>query len=157
MKAWLDSLAERERRMVIAAAAIVILSLLYMLIVSPLLNTNETLRASVAEKASDYEWMQSRAAEARSRVLAGPASQKKDSRTLIARVTSEMRTKNITPVQVRPQGETRLNLTLRDVNFINLMDRLEHLQSSFDIRVANATIEPGSDAGLVNAQLTLAR
>jgi general secretion pathway protein M len=157
MKAWLDSLAERERRMVIAAAAIVFLSLLYVLVVSPLMNTNETLRASVAEKASDYEWMQSRAAEARSRVLAGPASQKKDSRTLIARVTSEMRTKNITPVQVRPQGETRLNLTLRDVNFINLMDRLEHLQSSFDIRVANATIEPGSDAGLVNAQLTLAR
>lgn len=157
MKSWFDSLAERERRMVIAAAAIIILSLLYMLVVSPLLKTNETLRQSVTEKASDYEWMTSRAAEARSSVLAGLASQKKDSRTLIARVTSELRTKNITPVQVRPQGETRLNLTLRDVNFINLMDRLEHLQSSFDIRVAKATIEPGGDAGLVNAQLTLAR
>jgi len=157
MKEWFESLAQRERRMILAAAAFIILFLLYVLIVSPLMSTNETLSQSVEEQARDYEWMKSRAADARSRVLAGPVRQEKDSRTLIARVTSELRTKSITPVQVRPEGETRLNLTLRDVNFVNLMDRLEYLQSSFNVRVAKATIEPGSDTGLVNAQLTLAR
>jgi len=157
MKEWFESLAQRERRMILAAAAFVLLFLIYVLLVSPLMTTNEALTQSVAENARDYEWMKSRAAEARSRVLAGPAKEEKDSRTLIARVTSELRTKSITPVQVRPEGETRLNLTLRDVNFVNLMDRLEHLQSSFNVRVAKASIEPGSEAGLVNAQLTLAR
>ncbi len=157
MKEWFASLAQRERRMVMAAAAFILLFLIYLLLVSPLMSTNEALSLSVEQKARDYEWMKSRAADARSRVLAGPARQQKDSRTLIARVTSELRTKSITPVQVRPEGERRLNLTLRDVNFVNLMDRLEHLQSSFDVRVAKASIEPGSDTGLVNAQLTLAR
>ena len=157
MKEWFESLAQRERRMVMAAAVLIILFLIYFLLVSPLMNANESLSQSVEEKARDYEWMKSRAADARSRVLAGPARQEKDSRTLIARVTSELRTKDITPVQVRPEGETRLNLTLRDVNFVNLMDRLEYLQSGFNARVAKAAIEPGSDTGLVNAQLTLAR
>ncbi len=157
MKAWFASLAQRERRMVMAAAAFILLFLIYFVLVSPLMSTNEALSQSVEQKARDYEWMKSRAADARSRVLAGPATQQKDNRTLIARVTSELRTKNITPVQVRPEGERRLNLTLRDVNFVNLMDRLEHLQSSFDVRVAKASIEPGRDSGLVNAQLTLAR
>lgn len=157
MKEWFASLAQRERRMVIAAAAFILLFLIYLLLVRPLMNTNEALIQSVEQKTRDYEWMKSRAADARSRVLAGPARQQKDSRTLIARVTSELRGKSITPVQVRPEGERRLNLTLRDVNFVNLMDRLEHLQSKFDVRVAKASIEPGSDTGLVNAQLTLAR
>ena len=157
MKEWFESLAQRERRMVLAAAAFILLFLIYVVIINPLMSTNEELSQSVEQKARDYEWMKSRAADARSRVLAGPAKQEKDSRTLIARVTSELRAKDITPVQVRPEGETRLNLTLSDVNFVNLMDRLEHLQSSFDVRVAKAAIEPGSDAGLVNAQLTLAR
>ena len=157
MKEWFESLAPRERRMVIAAAVFVLLFLIYLLIVSPLMTANETLNQSVAEKADDYEWMKSRAADARSRIIAGTDARKNDNRTLIARVTSELRAKNITPVQVRPEGEARLNVTLRDVNFTHLMDRLEHLQSNFSVHVAKASIEPGSETGLVNAQLTLAR
>ena len=157
MKEWFESLARRERRMVVAAVLFVLLFLMYLLIVSPLMTANETLSQSVAEKADDYEWMKSRATDARSRVLASTDGQKDDNRTLIARVTSELRTKNITPVQVRPEGETRLNVTLRDVNFTHLMDRLDHLQSNFAVHVAKASIEPGSETGLVNAQLTLAR
>ena len=157
MKEWFESLARRERRMIVAAVLFVLLSLIYLLIVSPLMTANETLSQSVAEKADDYEWMKSRATDARSRVLASTDGQKDDNRTLIARVTSELRTKNITPVQVRPEGETRLNVTLRDVNFTHLMDRLDHLQSNFAVHVAKASIEPGSETGLVNAQLTLAR
>ena len=157
MKEWFESLARRERRMVVAAALFVLLFLIYLLIVSPLMTANETLSQSVAEKADDYEWMKSRATDARSRVLASTDGEKDDNRTLIARVTSELRTKNITPVQVRPEGETRLNVILRDVNFTHLMDRLDHLQSNFAVHVAKASIEPGSETGLVNAQLTLAR
>lgn len=157
MKEWFESLARRERRMIVAAVLFVLLFLIYLLIVSPLMTANETLSQSVAEKADDYEWMKSRATDARSRVLASTDGQKDDNRTLIARVTSELRTKNITPVQVRPEGETRLNVTLRDVNFTHLMDRLDHLQSNFAVHVAKASIEPGSETGLVNAQLTLAR
>ena len=157
MKEWFESLARRERRMVVAAALFVLLFLIYLLIVSPLMTANETLSQSVAEKADDYEWMKSRATDARSRVLASTDGEKDDNRTLIARVTSELRTKNITPVQVRPEGETRLNVILRDVNFTHLMDRLDHLQSNFAVHVAKASIEAGSETGLVNAQLTLAR
>lgn len=157
MKEWFESLARRERRMIVAAVLFVLLFLIYLLIVSPLMTANETLSQSVAEKADDYEWMKSRATDARSRVLASTDGQKDDNRTLIARVTSELRTKNITPVQVRPEGETRLSVTLRDVNFTHLMDRLDHLQSNFAVHVAKASIEPGSETGLVNAQLTLAR
>jgi general secretion pathway protein M len=157
MKAWFDSLSDRERWMVIAAVAATVIFLLYFILVRPLLNTNAELRDAVATKQGDYAWMKEKAADAKSKLLAGPAKQTKDNRTLIARVTAELRTKKISPAQVKPEGERRLSLSLKDTVFIDLMERLEYLHTGFNIRVAKASIEPGSETGLVNAQVTLAR
>ena len=157
MKGWFDSLSERERWMVIAAGAALVLFLLYLLVVHPLLSANSELREAVETGHSDYEWMTARAVEAKSRMLAGASNKPTDNRTLIARVTSELRTRDIKPRQVRPEGERRLNLTLTDVVFVDLMERLEYLHTEFDIRADKVSIEPGGGPGLVNVQLTLTR
>jgi general secretion pathway protein M len=157
VKSWFDSLSERERWMVIAVAAALVIFLFYLIVVQPLLSANRELHEAVETGHRDYAWMTSRAVEAKSLLLAGPSGQREDDRTLIARVTSELRTKDINPKQVRPEGESRLNLTFEEVVFVDLMERLEYLHTAYDIRVAKASLEPGGGPGLVNVRLTLTR
>lgn len=158
MKGWYQSLSERERWMVMAVGAAVVIFLFYMLIVNPLQSANSELTETVTAKQSDYDWMLANAADAKSKVLAGPAAtSSKDSRTLIARVTAEMRAKKIQPKGITPRGESRLNVTFERVVFVDLMERLEYLHTRFNIRADKVSIEPAGDPGMVNVQLTLAR
>ena len=158
MKQWFEQLSQQERYMLIAAAAGLVLLLLYLLAIRPLVQSNSELRNEIADKQDALLWMQSASQEIRSLQSTRRTTPKADSRTLIARVNSVLRQKSITPAAIKPEGEKRLRMTLEAVSFTTLMERLDLLQSQYGVRVMQATIDPASDqSGRVNARLTLAR
>ncbi len=157
MKTWFTQLSQRERWMVAAGAVLLIFLLLYLLIIAPLLHSKTQLLEQLETQQRNLGWMKTAASEAQSLLAAGKSSHADDKRSLIARVTAELRKKQITAVKSRPEGEKRLNLVFDEVNFVQLMERLQYLQTTYGITVFKATMEPSAEAGYGKVRLTLER
>lgn len=157
MKAWLTQLSQRERWMVVAGAALLIPLFLYLLVIAPLLNSKTQLLDQLETQERNLGRMKTAAPEAQSLLAAGKSSHANDKRSLIARVSTELRKKQITTVKSRPEGEKRLNLVFDEVNFVRLMERLQYLQSTYGITVFKATMEPSAKKGYGKVRLTLER
>ena len=157
MKTWFTQLSQRERWMVAAGAMLLIFLLLYLLIIAPLLHSKTQLLEQLETQQRNLGWMKTAASEAQSLLAAGKSSHADDKRSLIARVTAELRKKQISAVKSRPEGEKRLNLVFDEVNFVRLMERLQYLQTTYGITVFKATMEPSEKTGYGKVRLTLTR
>ena len=157
MKTWFTQLSQRERWMVAAGAVLLIFLLLYLLVIAPLLHSKTQLLEQIETQQRNLGWMKTAASEAQSLLAAGKSSHADDKRSLIARVTAELRKKQITAVKSRPEGEKRLNLVFDEVNFVRLMERLQYLQTTYGITVFKATMEPSEKTGYGKVRLTLTR
>ena len=157
MKTWFTQLSQRERWMVAAGAVLLIFLLLYLLVIAPLLHSKTQLLEQIETQQRNLGWMKTAASEAQSLLAAGKSSHADDKRSLIARVTAELRKKQISAVKSRPEGEKRLNLVFDEVNFVRLMERLQYLQTTYGITVFKATMEPSEKTGYGKVRLTLTR
>jgi general secretion pathway protein M len=157
MKDWFMQLSQREKLMVAGAAAVLLSLLFYLLVIAPLLQSKSQLLDQLETQKRSLGWMKSAASEAQSYLAAGKASHSDDKRSLIARVSTELRKKQITAVKSRPEGENRLNLIFDEVNFVRLMERLQYLQMTYGISVFKATMEPSVKTGYGKVRVTLER
>lgn len=157
MKTWFLQLSQREQLIVAGGAAVLLCLIIYMLVIAPLLHSKTQLLDELESQKRSLGWMNSAASEARSLLAAGKSSQPDDKRSLIARVSTELRKKQITAVKSRPEGEKRLNLVFDEVNFVRLMERLQYLQETYGISVFKATMEPSAKPGYSRVRLTLTR
>lgn len=157
MREWFESLTPRERQALVFGGVALGLLLFFSVAWWPLARNNAKLVDDVAEDSRQLAWMQSAALEVRTLGTSRAGEGVKDSRTLIARVTAELRRDNIVASQVRPEGEERLRLTLEGVPFTRLLQPLARLQSQYAVRVQEALVEPGGAQGVVDARLLLAR
>lgn len=157
MKAWFMQLSSRERWMVAGGAALLLCLLLYLLVIAPLLQSRTALQEQLDTQQRSLGWIRGAASEAQALLAQGKSSHADDKRSLIARVSTELRKKQITAVKSQPQGENRLNLVFDEVNFARLMERLQYLQTTFGINVDKATIEPAAKTGFGKIRLTLIR
>ena len=157
MREWLDNLSAREQQTLILGGVLLGLLLFYVMVWSPLLRSNAKLVADVAEDNQQLAWMRGAAVEVRTLGPADAAQNGPDSRTLIARVTVELRREDVVASQVRPEGENRLRVTLEGVSFTRMLQPLYRLQNEYAVRVREAVVEPGGEPGIVNARLLLER
>ena len=156
MRAWYRQLSDSERWLVSGVAVLAGLMLLYLLLLVPLFDKNRELKEEIASKRSAATWMAGTAVEIRTLAASAEKQHQKDNRTLIARVNSELREKQVIPTRIKPDGESKLSVSVENTLFTNLMERLDLLQRHYGIFVINAVIQP-QGGGLVNAQLTLVR
>jgi len=157
MKTWFMQLSQRERLMVAGGGAVLLSVFFYVLVIAPLYRSNTQLLDQLETQKRSLGWMKSAASEATLLLAAGKSSHADDKRSLIARVTAELRKKQITAVKSRPQGENRLNLVFDEVNFVRLMERLQYLQTTYGISVFKATMEPTEKTGYGKVRVTLER
>jgi general secretion pathway protein M len=150
------SLAPRERLMVSAAAAVVFLALGYLLVWSPLNSRLTQTQQSVDEHQSLKRWMQQAAAEAKQ--LRGAAVSRGDAgRSLLAVVdqTSKQSQLGSAVKRIQPDGQDLVRVSLEQASFDDLVLWLGSLQSAYGVSIVDATIDRQSEAGRVNAHLTL--
>jgi len=158
MRAWLEGLAPRERLMVMAAAAVVALLLVYALIWAPLRGAYVDLRDNVAGQRDTAVWMQENAQLlARLKGSSAPA-QGLGGQSLLSLADSTARAGGLASAlkRVEPEGGDSVKVWLEGASFDQLIQWLGSLAERYGISADTVSMERVADAaGRVNARLTL--
>jgi general secretion pathway protein M len=159
MKAWLDSLAARERVMVIAGAAALVLFLIYALIWSPLRSGYLEMQETVVEQRDTAVWMEQSAQRlAQLKRSRGSAASGLRGQSLLAVADRTARSGGLADAlkRVEPEGRDNVKVWLEGASFDVLVGWLAALGKQHGVSVNTATLERVSETtGRVNARLTL--
>jgi type II secretory pathway component PulM len=154
MRAWLDNLAERERRMVLfgGVAGVIILILA---IVLPLNRNIAQARQRVTVKQQDLSFIQGATPQLAS---AGPgAANVATAENLVVIIDSSARESGLgkSLASTQPTGEKALRVRFDRAPFDGLMAWLVRISQNYGVSVVSAEIEFAGEAGMVNAGLVL--
>ncbi len=158
MRAWFDSLEARERLMVAAGAALLVLFLLYVLVWSPIHSGYDALRNSVEEQRSTALWMRESAQTLTSlKRNSGKAAQGLGGKSLLSVADSTARAGGLGPAlkRVEPEGRDSVRVWLDGAPFDVLVKWLGTLSIIHGVSAESATLERSDATGRVNARLTL--
>ena len=158
MRAWLYSLEIRERMMLAAGAALLVLFLLYVLVWSPIHSGYDALKSSVEEQRSTAVWMQQSAQTLASlKRNSGRAAQGLGGKSLLSVADSTARAGGLGPAlkRVEPEGSNSVRVWLDGASFDVLVKWLGTLNIIHGVSAESATLERSDATGRVNARLTL--
>lgn len=149
------SLAARERLVLAAGAALAAVLIVYALLWAPLQRDLARLRADVPKAQQQLQWMKAQAA--RVRQLRANASAAVPGSGLLSFVEQSAQSYRISDKirRVEPEGSNSVRLAIDAVAFNSLVEWLANLQKQGGVRIENASVEPGTAAGVVNARLLL--
>ncbi len=161
MRDWLDSLAPRERIMVLICAVVVVLALLWLLVWSPLDSRHDALRASVTDWETGLARLQ-RVAELRGdQGTAAGSPRLGGDQTPVVIVDTTLRARGLSSALRRsqPTTSTGIRVEFERVPFNSLVLWLGDLSSRYgmDVQSGSLSVPPRAEPGRVNATLTLER
>jgi general secretion pathway protein M len=159
MKAWFEGLAPRERLLVLAGSAALLLLLIYVLAWLPLRSAYHAMQEKVADQRETAVWMQESAQQlARLKGVRGPATQGLGGQSLLALADSSARADGLGDVlkRVEPDGSNSVKVWMDGASFDVLLRWLGNLNTRYGINIDTVTMESGANAaGRVNVRLTL--
>ncbi|MFP5305798.1 MAG: type II secretion system protein GspM [Gammaproteobacteria bacterium] len=156
IEALLQQLAPRERVMVLVGAAVVVVTLLYLVVWQPLAAAH-TQRQAALERARA---LSARIEQAAAQVRATSPGRRVDRElSLLAAVdqTSRSPTLGKAPSRLQPEGDREVKVWLEDVAFDSLLRWLQELETRYGISASSAEIERSATPGQVSVRLTLVR
>lgn len=157
MKAWLAGLEPRDRRLLLVAALLLGLLLIYALLADPLLSAYRERAARVEQQRAELAWMQEAAARIRQLRADGGSGAGLGGRSLLAVVDGSAREAGLGNAlrRVRPDGSLAVRVWFEGVPFDALVEWLGRLDREFQVQVRLITLERQPEPGRVHAQLTL--
>ncbi len=160
MKDWLDTLAPRERIMVLICAVVVAVALIWLVLWRPLDSRHDALRASVEDWETGLARLQ-RVAEFRGSAGSASAPQLGTNQTPVVIVDTTLRARGLSSALRRsqPTTSTGIRVEFENVAFNSLVLWLGDLSSrySMDVQAGSLSVPPRAEPGRVNATLTLER
>ena len=161
MNQWWAGLNQRERRIVVLGSIAVLLTLLYLLVVEPVITHMRDLDASVREQTELLLWMQSSEQQiAKLRASSGSANRSISSGgSLLALVDqTAKRSKLSTAIKrVEPEGSEGVRIWLEQASFDNVIHWLVKIKKSDGVEVSRVSIEQTDSPGIVNVRISLGR
>lgn len=152
IQAWYGALSEREQRIVLAGAVVVLLAIVA-IIVMPLRRSVQAAQARVEQKRADLIWLRSMAPQLAGLQAAAPSATHDSLIALVARTAGQAgMSKNLVGSQASGDG---LNVRFEQISFDALIAWLSQLRQNNGVRVETATIDGSSAPGTVNASLLL--
>ena len=156
VRAWLDGLNARERRLVIAAAVLVAIALFWLVVLLPLHTMNAKRLARVEKKQADLVWMREVAPQvAVAAASGGSAATSNESLVVLIDRTARQAGLGSSLRDQSPNGAHSLRLRLESAPFDSLVAWLALLQQQHGVGVETANVDVGSAPGLVNASVTV--
>jgi general secretion pathway protein M len=152
IRAWLDTLAERERRLVVWGGIGAAVVLFFGVLVIPLYAVASNSAERVARKQDDLAWMRSVAPELRA---AGPVNGSGGSLVLVVDQTARAAGLASALSGSQPSGTGGIRVRLDGASFDTLVGWLAQLQQQHGIHVESATVDRTATSGIVNASLIL--
>lgn len=139
---------------------IVLLTIVYLLLVEPLLKAHERqLQALASARAMAVQLEQAAAAVRAAGPRNAAAAQAGRGVSLLAAVDQATKQGALgkAPERLQPEGEREVRVWFDDVPFDNLVRWIAELQARYGISVQTLDVEPQSAPGLVDARLSLTR
>ncbi len=148
---WWTGLSRRERMATLAAAALVVLTLLYLVGIEPAWRTRERLRVALPQLRAQAAEMQALATEAkklgaRTRAVQSPEQRK----AALGRLAAA---RNLPAVPIREADDQSLSLSLRRADAGGVLAWLKDASSEASLRIGNVRIARVGP-GLVDADVT---
>lgn len=160
MSAWRarwQELAPRERRTLTVGAAVLLVTVAYLLLWEPLAQSRDDWRARVAAAETDLAWMRAAAPQVLSRRGTQPIAVAPDGRSLLARVDAGAREAGLGTalLRVEPVAAGQVRVTFEQAGFDALMRWIESLSAQYGTRVTELSVQRAAGVGLVDARLSL--
>lgn len=158
MKTWFETLSTRERYMVIVGGAALFLFVLYLLVISPILQRADAVQARLAAQQSELAWMRQAAAEIQAlRGQAGATVARGDGASLLSLIERTARSGQLAPAvrRVQPDGEHGVRIWLENAAFDDLLRWLHQLSADHGIALSEIGLDRQQQPGRVNARLFL--
>ncbi|UCC56330.1 MAG: type II secretion system protein M [Gammaproteobacteria bacterium] len=157
MKDWLAGLAPRERVIVYAVAALLVVILIYVVLVQPLYSRYDRLESNVAQQRETLQWMQQNAVTVGQLKGAKPAAEGLAGRSLLSVTDAAARAANLGSAlkRVEPEGSDAVRVWLDGAAFDVVVGWLEVMSSRYGADVDTITLERAQAVGRVNVRLTL--
>jgi general secretion pathway protein M len=148
----LQSLSERDRRMLLVGGAIAAI-LFVLAVIMPLDHSVSRLHDQVTRKQADLVWMRSAAPEI---AAAGPV-RSNSGESLIVIVDQSAREAGLgsSLAGSQPSGAGNLNVQLQKAPFDALVGWIARLSEQNGVQIESATIDSAGEPGLVDASLVL--
>ncbi len=157
MRDWFEGLEVREKRILIAGAIFLTVFILYWFIIGPIVTGTTGSRERITEKQQAFTRMQAMAAQIQARatppggILVGASPQ-----IIVQRVAEKYDLADSIKTS-RPVDQTSVSVRFEAASFDNLVLCLGELQATHGLNIRSASFTAGTQAGLVRAQLVLAR
>ena len=161
MKDWWENLQTRERYMVLAAAVLVSMAILYFAIWSPIASSRDAKQNRVEAKRDTVVWMSQKKQEVEhlKRINPNMFNKATDGRSLLAIVDTGAKQMGIRPAitRIEPKGEDSVHLYVEDIAFDYLVVLLGELERRNNIEVADASFNRSDQIGKVTGKVSLTR
>lgn len=159
MKAWWNNLNQRERGLVMIAALLVMLALLWMLIGKPLYNHHRLLQQDLADAQAIQQQLQQQRSDIMKLRGGGTSQPVTSNGSLHSAVIDALKQFQLDGEGSSSEGKTRDSVTMKMENkpFDALARFLSHMDTRYAARVTRMTLKPADKTGAVDAEITLER
>ena len=157
VKQWFINLTLRERQMVLSAAAVIILFIIYQSW-SSFTEHVDKLQTRVDNQQSIMSWMQQAAKEVKQlRGSAGASSRPKGKQLLLGLIDRSAKQNKLgTSLQkVQPEGQQGVRVWLDKAAFDNIVIWLDNLQHQHGLVITDISIDSQDITGTVNARILI--
>lgn len=157
LREWFDKLAERERWLVLAAAAFAAFALVYALGLQPLYAARGRAAAEVEARRSllnDIEQVAGRFGP--QGISTGPVPANGESLVVVIDRSTRERGLGAYLKRNQPEGANGVRLRLENAPFDDLTAWLADVQARYGLTAVSASFDPSGEPGRVNSNLVLA-
>jgi general secretion pathway protein M len=157
---WYHGLQQRERQLVLAASAVIVITLLYLTIWEPIHKGVEVQTQKYQTHIDILDWMQVAATEVRTLQASGAAKrQTNSSQPVSLLVEKSAATAGLKPYlrKLESTSDKGARVTIDDASFDQVLLWLSTLQTQYGISVSSANFDRADKAGAINARMTLDR
>ena len=158
MKDWFLSLTQRERIMVLAAASVTTVFLVYLLIVDPISTRYSKNKNNVETATATLEWMRNAASEVKQLRGGQQLSERPQGKQFVlSMIDNSLQKAGLASVmkRVQPEGDSGVRVWFENAAFDELMNWLATIESEHALLVNEINIEQTESVGLVNVRIFL--
>ncbi len=157
---WYQGLQQRERQLVLAASAVIVITLLYLIIWEPIHTGVEVQTQKHHTQLEILDWMQTAATEVRTLQASGATKRRiNSSQPVSLLVEKSATTAGLKPflTKLESTSDKGARVTIDDASFDQVLLWLSTLQTQYGISVSSANLDRADKAGAIKARMTLDR
>ncbi|NNM60332.1 MAG: type II secretion system protein M [Legionellales bacterium] len=157
MQPWWDSLAEREKRLVLIGGLVVGIFLFCMLVVAPIHHALTSMRTTVAQDKELLLWMDSASQQIKQLQGAGINAKPVNAQMLLTTVDQSARSGPISHnvTSLTQNSNNTVDVKFNSVDFDGLTEWLVNLRERYGIQAKQISVARVNDRGSVQASVTL--